>query len=245
MDASFHKSYSGFILVSNGTSGTSLTLVKKLLAIGYNVAIFGSCAYNVESLIKETLDTKERIFAKCVDITNYKELFIFYNECKMLFGKAFVLINNFDCIVSSQSIDKISSSEIYESINSNLVGHIYLTTIVVKEMQYSNNVRQGIVININPSKEIGTLNSSLSNTSIAGLNAFISILSKDHNIRTMSFDSEYANVKSQLSEAETPLLAIYKLFNLHTKEVIWSRNKREDTIVDAIVYLCEASSSKL
>ena len=239
------KSYTGFILVSNGTSATSLLLVKKLLAIGYNVVTFGSCIYNVEFLIKETYDHKERIFAKCVNITNYKELFTFYNEAKMLYGKAFVLINNFDYIVPHRSLDKITNSDIYDSINTNLVGHMYLTTIVVREMKYCDNVRQGIVINVSPLKEIGMLNASLYNASIVAMNTFVSGLSKDYNIRTISFDSEYSNVKCSLSEVETPFLAMYKLFNLHTKEVILSRNRSEDTVVDAIIYLCEASNSKL
>ena len=225
-----------FILISNGTLGLGLTLVKKFLAMGYNVVTFGSNIYDVESVIKETSEHRKSLFIKSVDITNFNELSVFCAEAKILYGKPSVLINNTSSIDPNLRVGDLSGPEIHNSINANLVGHVSLTSIVIKSIQDT-----GIVINISPSVEKDALGASLHNASKAGMEAFTLSLYKEYGVRTFLINTQ----RIFTSEAQTPFLVMYKLLDAHNKELVWSRNRSNSDAVNTIVHLCQHNNSKL
>lgn len=85
-------------IVTGGTRGIGLAIVKKFLAEGANVALAGSRKETADAAVKELIDEdsslESRVLGICPNLTNPDEVAQAFDEVVRLFGSLDVLANN-------------------------------------------------------------------------------------------------------------------------------------------------------
>jgi 3-oxoacyl-[acyl-carrier protein] reductase len=130
------------VIISGGSRGLGLEIVKYCLAQDFLVATFSRKRTPEIDLLKE--EYKEQLFFSEVDITDNDSLSCFVKEVAAK-GNIYGLINN-AAIGQDHLLANMSVKVITDIININLTSTILLTRLVLKRMMLSNN--GGHIINI-------------------------------------------------------------------------------------------------
>jgi 3-oxoacyl-[acyl-carrier protein] reductase len=179
------------VLISGGTSGIGLALVRLYRRLGFKVATFGKSLDGVLRLKKE-FEYDHMIYIDKIDITDFESIVNFYQNTKSIFGNISILINNAAISGPFCPINEVSLVDISNTINTNLTAQIYLTSIVVSNM--NNN---GVIINISSDAHRGNAGGSLYSAVKAGINAFTRSIAMESNIRCFSYNPGHVNTKMQ------------------------------------------------
>lgn len=81
-------------VVTGGTRGIGLAVVRKYLENGANVAFTGSRKETVDKAYEQLKDYKDRILGIYPDLTNPEEIAAAFTEVKNTFGSLDILVNN-------------------------------------------------------------------------------------------------------------------------------------------------------
>jgi len=98
------------------------------------VATFSSNIDKVTNLRKE-FEHDDMLYIECVNALNLDEIYKFYLRTRKLFGNPSILINNAAISGPFLPVSEISKDEIINTIQINLISHIYLTSLVIKDMK--------------------------------------------------------------------------------------------------------------
>ncbi|OOM82348.1 3-oxoacyl-[acyl-carrier-protein] reductase FabG [Clostridium puniceum] len=189
---------------------------------------------------KETLEEVKNVNGYGIvikgDISSFKNCKIIVNEILQVMGKIDILVNNAGISQIGLFIDA-TEDEIEKIINNNLLGAIYLTNQVLKDMILRKN---GNVINISSMwGDVGASCEVLYSASKGGLNSFTKALAKEvgpSNIRVNAISPGVINTKmnSFLGKEEKKALE---------EEIPLGRFGEPSEIGRAAVFLCSEASS--
>jgi NAD(P)-dependent dehydrogenase (short-subunit alcohol dehydrogenase family) len=155
------------VLVSGGTDGIGLEICREYKAKGYKVATFGRDPEKIARWKKEFGSSHRIVKLSKMD---YGELEKFVNTTESSLGKIQVLINNAGTSGPFGPIGESTGKAIAETIQTNLVGTINLSSIVVDRMEKQGT--KGIIINLSSGASRGVQGGSIYAASKAGVNAF-------------------------------------------------------------------------
>ncbi|WP_238925530.1 SDR family NAD(P)-dependent oxidoreductase [Vibrio sp. S11_S32] len=128
------------VVISGGSKGLGITLVKKYLLEGYSVATFSR---NSNAEIESNLNNKKFYWQK-VDSENILDLKTFVKSVKNRFGKIDILINN-AAYLTEGLLTLTSNKDINKSIMVNLISPIQLINLCLPSMLKN---KDGSIINI-------------------------------------------------------------------------------------------------
>jgi NAD(P)-dependent dehydrogenase (short-subunit alcohol dehydrogenase family) len=165
------------ILISGGTSGIGLELVRFYLKKGCRVATFGSSSDILERLRSE-FEGCPHLVVKRVQGEQQEELSSFVQEAEAKLGPIGVLINNAAVAGPLGPIGEATSQEIRNTVFVNLIGPISLTSLLVERMKRRR--IQGLIVNISSEKANGVQGASVYGATKAGLNAFSVAVAKEY-----------------------------------------------------------------
>lgn len=180
-----------FILISGGSRGLGISLVKHALTHEFNVATFSRTkTQSIEELQNNSL-YKDNFLWEEVDINNEIMLKEFINRAIKKFGELDGLINNAG-ITNSQLLTLTHKKQIHDIINLNLTSTIYTTQLCVKSMLRN---RSGSIVNISSVNALrGHAGVACYSASKAGLDGLTCSLAKElgsNNIRVNSIAPGY------------------------------------------------------
>lgn len=117
------KHHTGRIaLVTGGTKGIGLAIVKKLLDLGYRVAYTGRSAKSVDaSLVHFDEEKKSRLWAQSCDVRNIEEMNHFHQSILQRWGDLDLVVANAGIGIFSP-VDQLTLKEWNEVIDINLTG---------------------------------------------------------------------------------------------------------------------------
>ena len=151
------------IVITGGSSGVGLCILKKFLKENWNVFVISRTKPKFANKISQSFE-----FIKC-DIRDFNQVV-----------DAFKLVKNIDVLVNNASIFKskpfveMEISEINEIFDTNLKGTIFCTNQAIKKM------RKGRIINISSVSGLhGIENQTIYSASKHGVNGFSNSLSKE------------------------------------------------------------------
>ncbi len=136
-------------IITGGTKGLGLELVRKFLREGWNVATCARNAEHIPQLEAEFSDTP--VFARAIDIREEAAVQSFVGEAYTRFGEIKALINNASILGPITSIDNYPAHEWCDVIETNLNGTFLMTKAVLPFMR---EVRSGVIMNITSSAGI-------------------------------------------------------------------------------------------
>lgn len=119
------------VLVSGGSRGLGLSIVKDILARGAKVAAF---ARTVTPELQELADTQpEHVFVRSVDATDAKAVMSFIKDAAAALGPIDALVNN--AAIGQDSLHVHTSPErINDIVTTNLLAPLLLTRAVLRHM---------------------------------------------------------------------------------------------------------------
>jgi NAD(P)-dependent dehydrogenase (short-subunit alcohol dehydrogenase family) len=179
------------VLISGGTSGIGLSLVRLFRKLGLIVATFGRSIDHVLKL-KQEYKHDPLIYIGHIDITNFDEVKKYYLHVKTLFGKIDILINNAAVSGPFCPISEISPYEITRTIDINLTAQIHFTSIIINDMPNS-----GVIINISSNACMGNSGGAIYSATKAGINAFTTSISKETDINIFAFNPGHVDTRMQ------------------------------------------------
>ena len=130
------------VLVTGGTRGLGLEIVRRLFSEGYRVV---AAARNPSDLLTELISkSNNRIYYEMLDLSKISGLHDTINKIVKSHGPLYGLINN-GAIANSGILATMHDSQIQEVLLTNVTGTIVLTKYAIRSMLLQ---RQGRVINI-------------------------------------------------------------------------------------------------
>jgi len=164
------------ILITGATSGIGLSCVKLLVKKENNLILIARNENKLFKLKEELLQSHNiKIVTLASDITDYKKLDKQLNNLDIL-SEIDVVINNAGLSLESDKLDRTEIDDIYQMINTNILGNINILKICIPFMLKK---KTSDIINI--SSVAGSI--QVPNESIySATKAFLSMLSKSLNI---------------------------------------------------------------
>ena len=166
------------IFITGANQGLGLEIAKHFYKLGANIII---CARNKKKLnnIKKILKKNKRqiIIAEKCDISNFKQVDIFFNRIIKKMRKIDILINNAGIYGPKGKLENISWKDFKETFEINLFGSIYLTKKIIPHFKKNN---YGKIIQISGGGAASPLPYfSAYATSKAGIVRFVENISKE------------------------------------------------------------------
>lgn len=130
------------VIVSGGSKGLGLSLVKELLADGYHVATFSrKTTTELEQVVR---DYRDQLYWEAVDISNSEQLSQFLQNVKSQFGRVGYLVNSAG-MATEGLLSLMKEKDIAQMLQVNLGGAISLSQMCVKQMMVGG---FGVIVNI-------------------------------------------------------------------------------------------------
>jgi len=168
-----------FALISDGESKQGSKVVRKFLALGYNVAACCKTLYGLESLLDITHTKRHCLIAKRVDMTNHSEVRIFYNEALLLYGRPSVLVNNLSHYSNNSSDDNDPLlATAYSAMTCCVVGQMYLTSLCVRDVK----IVEGTIINVGYAYPSTLVRKAIHDAANACMETFTLSISKEYDV---------------------------------------------------------------
>ncbi|MDE1330416.1 SDR family NAD(P)-dependent oxidoreductase [Vibrio aestuarianus] len=220
------------VVISGGSKGLGLAVVKELLCLGYKVATFSrSKSEEINSIINHN-----NFYWESVDIDNLKDIKRFTTNVIKKFGRIDILINNaaylFEGLLAFSSSDKIG-----KSISINIMGTINLTQSCVKNMMRN---KSGTILNISSINSVrGHKGVSVYTASKAAIDGMMKSLARELgplNIRVNSISPGFfeSNLVEYLSEERKKQII---------KRTPLGRTSKVSEIVNVILFLVSDKAS--
>jgi len=127
--------------ITGASKGLGLTLVTLLLEMGHKVA---ATSRNKQQLLDAVGAQSEQFLPLAVDLTNETAIEQSLADAHKHFGKLDVIVNNAGYGVGG-AIEELSTQEIYDSLNINLLATVHVTRFA---LPYLRSQRSGHIINI-------------------------------------------------------------------------------------------------
>ena len=166
------------ILISGGTAGIGLALVRIFAKNGFNVATFSSTDEKVKRTQAEFKDQRNVLIEK-IDIRNPVVLSIFVERVEREFGPVQFLINNAAVTGHFLPNEEVSEEDISEVTDVNVRGLQHLTGIVQQRIQATNTINS-VTINLSSITAEGIAGIGSYSASKAAVNTFSASLAKEH-----------------------------------------------------------------
>lgn len=190
------------ILITGGSSGLGLALVKRLSKANYNV-FFTYCRHTsgeIRNIMKENNIEYYNVIPFKVDNSNTKEidnLFSFFQDNNI---KLDYLINN-SGIVSDGSIEELEVDEWYKVLDINLKGTVTITKKFLSTCQITSKEEKKIINIASYIGQVGAANQSNYSVSKAGIIAFTKSIAREIADKNISINSVCPGyVKTGLNE---------------------------------------------
>jgi 3-oxoacyl-[acyl-carrier protein] reductase len=222
------------VVISGGSKGLGLSIVKNLLAHNFIVATFSR---GESPAVNELMQRfKENFYWEACDSSNFKDIKIFIKNVINKFGKVDCLINNVGMVVEN-IITMIPPQAVSKLIDTNLVGVIYLTQACIKNMLIRKN---GNIINISSINSLkGQTGVSVYSATKAGVDGLTRSLSRElgpRGIRVNSVAPGYLKTDMTSNMSEKKLQQIIRRTPLGRLGVV-------DDVVGVINFLLSPSAS--
>lgn len=130
-------------VVTGGTRGIGLAIVKKYLENGANVAVGGSRQETVDKALASLAEYKDRVMGICPDLCNPEEVTNAFNAVKEKFGNIDILANNAG-ISSRTSIYEYTAEEFSKVMDINVKAVFVCSQAAAKMMKENGG---GVIIN--------------------------------------------------------------------------------------------------
>ncbi len=130
-------------IVTGGTRGIGLAIVKKFLSNGAKVVLFGSKKESVEKALAELKNENQEVIGFYPDLTNVDEVRQTFKEVAEQFGKINILVNNAG-LSSSTKIEDYTIEEYDKIANVNMKGVFVCSKEIVPYLKET----KGNIINI-------------------------------------------------------------------------------------------------
>lgn len=130
-------------VVTGGTRGIGLAIVKKYLENGANVAVGGSRQETVDKALSSLTEYKDRVMGICPDLCNPDEVAKAFNAVKEKFGSIDILANNAG-ISSRTSIYDYTAEEFSKVMDINVKAVFVCSQAAAKMMKENGG---GVIIN--------------------------------------------------------------------------------------------------
>ena len=130
-------------IVTGGTRGIGLAIVKKFLDAGAKVVLFGSKKESVEKALAELKNENQEVIGFYPDLTNVDEVRQTFKEVAEQFGKINILVNNAG-LSSSTKIEDYTIEEYDKIANVNMKGVFVCSKEIVPYLKET----KGNIINI-------------------------------------------------------------------------------------------------
>ena len=130
-------------IVTGGTRGSGLAIVKKFLSNGAKVVLFGSKKESVEKALAELKNENQEVIGFYPDLTNVDEVRQTFKEVAEQFGKINILVNNAG-LSSSTKIEDYTIEEYDKIANVNMKGVFVCSKEIVPYLKET----KGNIINI-------------------------------------------------------------------------------------------------
>lgn len=132
-------------IITGGRTGIGRAIVEEFLRQGACVIVFGRVSHELISSFKKHRALNKKLFLYACDIRDYKQLKVTLAEIILKFEKIDILINN-AAVNFMVPAEKMMRNMIDLSVDTNLKGHIYLTSLVGNRMKDQKDIKR--VINI-------------------------------------------------------------------------------------------------
>ena len=120
-------------IITGGTRGIGLAVVRKFLQNGAKVVLFGSRQDTVDKAIDELKKEGLKVIGFCPNLTNEKELYECFEKVISIYGKIDILVNNAGVASSTQLINYTEEEE-EKIIELNFIGVYKECKVVVPFM---------------------------------------------------------------------------------------------------------------
>jgi NAD(P)-dependent dehydrogenase (short-subunit alcohol dehydrogenase family) len=131
-------------IVTGSTRGIGFEISKSLLENGFNVMICGRKRSSLREAISE-LSKYGQVNGEVCDVRNEEQVKMLFNECKRLYGRLDLLVNNAGVGYFGKTVENLSGEEFRQQIETNLNGVFYCCHYAIPLMKETG---AGRIINI-------------------------------------------------------------------------------------------------
>jgi len=167
------------ILISGGTAGIGLALVRIFAKNGFNVATFSSTAEKVLRTKKE-FQAYPNVWVEQIDVRDAEKLSWFVPAVEKRFNSPIqFLINNAAITGPFLPNEEVLTEESNATLAINLSGSINLTRMVQKRIQKTG-IPHSVIVNISSRTASGLASAAIYSASKAAVNAFSASIAAEH-----------------------------------------------------------------
>ncbi|MES3037671.1 MAG: SDR family NAD(P)-dependent oxidoreductase [Bdellovibrionota bacterium] len=206
------------VVITGGTSGIGLELVRTYYRAGYKVVTLGRSTEKLENLRKEFPD-ESRLITHQVDVTNGAQLTEFVDNVFEKLGTPKIWINNHGIPGPFGKISNATSEQIRSTIDTNLTSNMLLASIVLSKTEERE--EKITLINVSSgSAKGGVPGTSAYATSKSALNTFVATIQTEYpQNHIFSFNPGHVdtNMQAQIRSQDTKAFPLaVKMAELHT-----------------------------
>ena len=124
------------VVITGSSRGIGFGLAESLLDLGCAVVVSGSSQESTDEAVRKLLGQfgHERLLGRACDVRHPQEIQSLWNEALARFGSVDIWINNAGISHSTNKVWKLSTEEVERVVQITLLGAVYGSMIVVREM---------------------------------------------------------------------------------------------------------------